>query len=65
MDDGVLLGDPLFRSAYIAFDLDHKTISFAQASYNSTASNIVSIGPDGVPALNGTGGAAVSSGTSE
>lgn len=46
------------------FDLDHRTISFAPASYNTNVSNIVAIGPDGVLALNGTGSSASPAGGS-
>ncbi|KAK0304973.1 hypothetical protein LTR01_007179 [Friedmanniomyces endolithicus] len=61
---GMTIGDPLFRSMYIVFDLDHRTISFAPASYNTNVSNIVAIGPDGVLALNGTGSSASPAGGS-
>ncbi|KAK3629704.1 hypothetical protein LTR56_017136 [Elasticomyces elasticus] len=54
---GYTLGDPLFRSAYINFNLDEKKISFAQAVYNTTTSNVVTVGPGPVPKLTGTGNA--------
>ena len=50
-----LIGDPFLRSAYVYYNLDQKTISFAQASYNTNASNIVEIGQGSVPALVGSG----------
>lgn len=45
----VSLGVSFLRSAYVVFDLDNKEISLAQASYDSTATNVVKIGTDGVP----------------
>ena len=49
-----LFGDPLFRSAYIYFNLDQKTISLAQASYDTTGSSITAVGPGPVPSLAGS-----------
>lgn len=43
-----LVGDPLLRSAYTFFNLDEGTISFAQASYNVSESNIVPVGSGNV-----------------
>ena len=39
------IGDPVFRSAYVLFNLDERTISLAPASYNTQESNVVPIGP--------------------
>lgn len=39
-----LVGDPFFRSAYTFFNLDERTVSIAQASYNVDESNIVPVG---------------------
>ncbi|MCJ1388298.1 hypothetical protein MMC18_001144 [Xylographa bjoerkii] len=42
--DFVVLGDSFMRSAYVVFDLDDDIIALAQASLNSTTSNIIAIG---------------------
>lgn len=51
----MMLGDSFLRSAYTFFNLDQKTISLAQAVYNTTATWIVPIGPGPVPAMTGNG----------
>ncbi|MCJ1383447.1 hypothetical protein MMC17_006561 [Xylographa soralifera] len=48
----VLLGDSFLRSAYVVFDLENNVISLAQASLNSTTSNIVVI--DASPGIGAT-----------
>lgn len=50
-----LVGDPFFRSAYLFFNLDQKTVSMAQASYNVDESNVVAIGAGNVTATLPTG----------
>ena len=53
--DGITVGDPLLRSAYVFYNLDQKTISIAQPVYGAGDSNIVAVGPGPMPALTGTG----------
>lgn len=53
---GNLFGDPFLRSAYAFYDLDAKTISLAQPSYNTAASHIVPVDSSKpVPQFVGTG----------
>ncbi|KAL7910116.1 putative aspartic endopeptidase [Trichoderma velutinum] len=40
-DNFILLGDTFLRSAYVVYDLQNKQIGIAQATLNSTTSNIV------------------------
>jgi hypothetical protein len=49
------LGDPFLRSAYTFYNLAQHTISFAQASNNSTGDNVIPIGKGPTPKLSGTG----------
>lgn len=49
------LGDPFLRSAYAFHDLDAKTISIAQASYDTTGSNIIAVNRGDIPTFTGTG----------
>ena len=46
-------------TVYVHYNLDQKTISMAEASYDTGASNIVAIGAGPVPSLTGTGDVAV------
>lgn len=38
------IGDPVFRSSYVFFNMEEYTISLAPASYNTDESNLVPIG---------------------
>jgi hypothetical protein len=48
-------GDPFLRSVYAFHDLDAHTISIAQASYDTSGSDITAVGQGTVPSLTGTG----------
>lgn len=51
----IILGNVFLHSAYTYYNLDERTISIAEAVYNSTTENIVAIGKGPVPKLSGTG----------
>ncbi|KAL7930041.1 putative aspartic endopeptidase [Trichoderma chlorosporum] len=44
-DQFILLGDTFLRSAYVVYDLQNKQLGIAQATLNSTTSNIIEFQP--------------------
>lgn len=55
-EDYYILGDNFLRSAYVVYDLENLQVAMAPTKFNSTSTNIETIGSDGIPSASTASG---------